>query len=266
VRTSDNDFLLLALGGTVAVHLVLITAIDILNVTVEIDPPEVAPHVELVEIELPKLPEPPPPPPPPKARVNEEVQQRTETKVVRTRTPVARTQQVTKVDTPKTETETETKPDSGGHTVQLDEGLLPTGKIPVAVGKRQGTGGTGSGAGAGSGNGSGDAPPAPPPPVSVATIKKLAMPKGDHGYIDAGRDYPAAARQSGIEGVIQVKLVVDATGKVRSAVLLNKLGYGLDELALQKAKLIEFEPARDTDDKPVTSVLVWKFNMVLPKK
>jgi TonB family protein len=260
---SSNDPLLLALGGTLAFHLVLITAIDILNVTLEVERPEPTPHVELVEIELP--PPKPPEPAPPKARVNEEQQQRTETKVVRTRTATTRPQQVTKVQT-ETKTETPRSDDSGGtKTLQMDEGLLPTGKIPVEKGSNSGGGGSGSGSGTGSGNGSGDAPP-PPLPVSVATIKKLAMPKGDHGYIDAGRDYPAAARQRGIEGVIQVKLVVDATGKVRTAVLLNKLGYGLDELALQKAKQIEFEPARDTDDKPVTSVLVWKFNMVLPKK
>ncbi len=62
-----------------------------------------------------------------------------------------------------------------------------------------------------------------------------------------------------------MRLVVDDTGKVRSAVLLNKLGHGLDELAMRKAKEIQFEPARDTDDKAVTSVVVWTFNMTLPK-
>jgi hypothetical protein len=52
---------------------------------------------------------------------------------------------------------------------------------------------------------------------------------------------------------------------VKSAVLLNKLGHGLDELALERAKKIQFDPARDTDDKPVSSVVVWTFNMTLPK-
>ena len=31
------------------------------------------------------------------------------------------------------------------------------------------------------------------------------------------------------------------------------------------AKEIEFEPAKDTDDHPVTSVVVWTFDMTLPK-
>jgi TonB family protein len=92
-----------------------------------------------------------------------------------------------------------------------------------------------------------------------------AVPKGDYGYFDAGKDYPPEAKRLGIEGVIRVRLVVDATGKVQSAVLLNKLGHGLDELALRRARQLQFEPARDASDRPVTSVLVWTFNMTLPK-
>ena len=101
--------------------------------------------------------------------------------------------------------------------------------------------------------------------MSVATIKTRAMPKGDFSYFDASKDYPPEAKQLGIEGVIRVRLVVDATGAVKSAVLINKLGHGLDELALERAKKIQFDPAKDTDDKPVSSVVVWTFNMTLPK-
>jgi TonB family protein len=101
--------------------------------------------------------------------------------------------------------------------------------------------------------------------MSVATIKKRALPRGDYGYIDAGKDYPTEAKQLGIEGPVRVRLVVDDRGKVTSAVLLNHLGHGLDELALRKAREIEFDPARDTDDHPVASVVVWTFNMTLPK-
>jgi len=102
-------------------------------------------------------------------------------------------------------------------------------------------------------------------PVSVATIKTRAMPKGDYGYFDAGKDYPSEARALGIEGAIRVRLIVDERGKVKSQMLLNRLGHGLDELALKRAAEIEFEPARDTDDRPVTSVVVWTFTMTLPK-
>ncbi len=91
------------------------------------------------------------------------------------------------------------------------------------------------------------------------------MPKGDYGYFDAGRDYPQEAKQLGIEGALRVRLVVDDHGHVTTAVLLNHLGHGLDELALDRARKIEFEPARDTDDHPVASVVVWTFQMTLPK-
>ena len=138
--------------------------------------------------------------------------------------------------------------------------------VGVAVGKpvtgRIGRGGSGGGTGAGTGPGNGDEIARP---VSVATIKTRAMPRGDYAFFDAGKDYPAEARALGIEGAIRVRLVVDEHGKVTSRVLLNKLGHGLDELALRRASEIEFEPAIDTDDHPVPSVVVWTFNMTLPK-
>ena len=91
------------------------------------------------------------------------------------------------------------------------------------------------------------------------------MPKGDYGYFKAGKDYPPEARQLGIEGKILVRLVVDETGKVRSTTLVSKLGHGLDELALTRARDLVFEPAIDTDNRPVSSVVVWTFDMTLPK-
>jgi TonB family protein len=100
--------------------------------------------------------------------------------------------------------------------------------------------------------------------VSVASIKEKAKPKGDYGFLDAGDDYPADARKLEIEAQIKVRLLVSAEGKVTKATLLNKLGHGLDELALARAKKIEFEPAIDTDDRPVASVVVWTFTFTLP--
>ena len=135
--------------------------------------------------------------------------------------------------------------------------------VGVAVGARTtghvGRGGHGGGTGAGTGTGS-----AAGAPMSVATIKQRALPRGDYSYQEA-KDYPEEAKQLGIEGKIRVKLVVDEHGAVTSAVLLNRLGHGLDELALRRANAIVFDPARDTDDHPVTSVVVWTFDMTLPK-
>jgi periplasmic protein TonB len=257
----DSPIVLIS-GGTAAIHTILIVFIDAMIVThpVEIKPPP--PRIEMFEVKV----EPPPVLKPAAAPV----QAKTEPPIKDAAKPPPQKAppQVVKQTAPPPETPTNTEPSGGDPVVQMPD-IAPVGKgSPVAVGRRPNTGhvgrgGSGGGTGSGAGSGSGEAPA--PPPVSVATIKKRALPKGDYGYIDAGKDYPQEARQLGIEGPIRVRLVVDANGKVAAAVLLNRLGHGLDELALARAKKIEFEPARDTDDKAVTSVVVWTFNMTLPK-
>ncbi len=121
---------------------------------------------------------------------------------------------------------------------------------------RAGTGG-GTGAGAGAGSADGNAKP-----MSVATIKTMPVAKRDYGYLG---EYPAEAKALGIEGQIRVRLIVNEHGTVTSRVLLNRLGHGLDELALKQAAELEFEPAKATDDQPVTAMIVWTFTMTLPK-
>ncbi len=253
----------LATAGTLAIHLLLAVAGDAIVV---LNPPrgiEIAPEVELIDVE--PVVKPPPPP------VAEDKQEEPEVEDTPKPTPqpvqklAKRSAPPPKSSEPPPPTET---PPSGGAPLATMEGLPPptaTG-VPVAVGKRTsehvGRGGTGTGTGAGSGAGSADEPPKP---VSIAVIKKNAMPKGDFGYIDAAKEYPPEAKALGIEGPIRVRLLVDETGKVKTAVLLNKLGHGLDELALAKAKQIEFEPARDTEDKAVSSTVIWTFRMTLPK-
>jgi TonB family protein len=81
--------------------------------------------------------------------------------------------------------------------------------------------------------------------------------------MNIGAEYPAEARALNIQGTIRVRLVVDEHGRVRSQALLNSLGHGLDELAMDHAAKLEFEPAHDSDDKPVSSIVIWKFNMTL---
>lgn len=257
----DSPFVL-ALCGTLAIHTILLVTGDAL-VVINPRPPNVPPpRIEMVDVQV-RRPTPPRPVPKQEVEENDKVETKTDpttTKTTRPTTRVASKQPV--VD--------ETKPastDSGGeHVVQMADLVATKDGVAVEEGtKKGGKGGEGGGRGRGSGSGAADPPPPPPPPVSIATIKTKAMPKGDFGYIDAGRDYPPEARRLGIEGVIKVKLVVDASGKVQSAVLMNRLGHGLDELALAKAKQIQFEPARDTNDRAVSSLVIWTFNMTLPK-
>jgi protein TonB len=253
----------LATAGTLAIHLLIAVAGDAIVVTHPYVPETGAPHIELVDVELP---EPPPPPPPevaktPPAPEPTPIVQKAVLKTTAPRTTPRAETPPPPTDTPPPPTNSEA---GGGPVVAMDLGADATGKVPVAIGHpptgRIGRGGTGGGTGAGSGSGTAEVAP-----MSVATIKTRAMPRGDYGYIDAGKEYPTEAKQLGIEGPVRVRLVVDDRGKVSSAVLLNHLGHGLDELALKKAKEIEFDPARDTDDHPVASVVVWTFNMTLPK-
>ncbi|HET6336180.1 MAG TPA: TonB family protein [Polyangiales bacterium] len=55
--------------------------------------------------------------------------------------------------------------------------------------------------------------------------------------------YPAQAREAGIAGKVRVELRVDAQGQVASARVLEGLGHGLDEAALEAARGARFEPA-----------------------
>jgi protein TonB len=55
--------------------------------------------------------------------------------------------------------------------------------------------------------------------------------------------YTTSARAAGIEGKVRVKLTVDETGRVVNVVVIEGLGYGLDETAVAAAKAAEFEPA-----------------------
>jgi periplasmic protein TonB len=252
----DSPFAL-AVAGTLAIHVLVVTAGDALVVTRPPRPLTPPPRVELVEVEVPPVVQPPPPPVPAPQAV-EEVKPAPRPRVARTVPPQTRS-----APPPPPETPTEVEP-GGDQVVQMEDIAPSATGVAVAVGKRStghiGRGGSGGGTGAGSGSGTGEIAR----PVSVATIKTPARAKDGFDYASI-KDYPAEARALGIEGPIRVRLVVDENGKVKSRVLLNKLGHGLDELALQRAAEIEFEPARDTDDKPVASVVVWTFSMQLPR-
>jgi protein TonB len=55
--------------------------------------------------------------------------------------------------------------------------------------------------------------------------------------------YADRAREAGVQGKVRVELTVDETGTVVETRVLEGLGYGLDEAALEAAKAARFEPA-----------------------
>ncbi|MDB4952831.1 MAG: TonB family protein [Myxococcales bacterium] len=254
---------MLAASGTLAIHLILAVCADAIVVTHPILPDPPARRIELVEIEPPKRIDPPPPPPAIKSEPSKQETAKPAVQQARVVRPSPTHAEPPPPQAAPPPPVSDTVPSGGAPVVAMDDIAPSATGVAVAKGPRTtghvGRGGTGAGAGSGIGSGSGLQP------VSVATIKTRALPKGDYGYFSAGKDYPAEAKALGIEGPIRVKLVVDDQGKVKSAILLNRLGHGLDELALDRAKTIVFEPARDTDDHVVTSVVIWTFNMTLPK-
>jgi protein TonB len=249
----------LALLGAVAIHLMIGVAGDALVVMYPLRPdPPPPPTVELVDVEVPAPVKPPPPPIEPK-------QPEREPDPVKPAVAPTRIATHAHSEPPPQESPPEQPSNNPGGAPVLSMPDVAPSATGVAVAKGPvnkgpiGLGGHGTGTGAGTGSGSD-----PPPPMSVATIKTRALPRSDYSY-EESKDYPAEAKQLSIGGKIKVKLIVDAQGNVKSATLLNRLGHGLDELALSRANQILFDPAKDTDDKPVASVVVWTFDMNPPK-
>lgn len=90
--------------------------------------------------------------------------------------------------------------------------------------------GTGSGSGDGTGAGEGRGVPVTPPRVVSAMQPK----------------YPSSARSAGIEGVVGVKMLVNASGKVTEAIVVRSSGNAaLDEAAVAAVYKWRFTPAKD---------------------
>ena len=102
-----------------------------------------------------------------------------------------------------------------------------------ATGASNGTGegsGSGTGTGAGAGAGEGRGVPVTPPRVVSAVQPK----------------YPSSARSAGVEGVVGVKMLVNASGKVEEAYVVRSSGNAaLDEAAVAAVYKWRFSPAKD---------------------
>lgn len=271
-------------AGTLGLHLIVATLADAYRVYHPYVEPEEPPHVEMVDVVPLPEPEPTPPPAPapeptptptpaPEPAPAPAPKVAAQPRPAPSPAPPREPDPVPPDPAPPSPPSPPTQPGGGDEPVVHMDDIAPTQNgVPVRpgasrgdrVGRGNGTGpGAGSGAGAGAGAGSGTDGAAPV--ASIARLKTPAKPRGDFAYFDAGKDYPPEARRLGIEGTIKVKLVVDATGQVASAALVTHLGYGLDELALQRARALTFTPAVDTDDRPTRSLVIWTFNMTLPK-
>lgn len=74
--------------------------------------------------------------------------------------------------------------------------------------------------------------------------------------------YPAEAKSRGVEGAVILEILIDETGKVRSAKVIQGVGSGLDEAALEAIRSFEFEPAQ-MENKSVAVKIRYAYRFVL---
>ncbi|MDQ1559954.1 MAG: periplasmic protein TonB [Pyrinomonadaceae bacterium] len=75
--------------------------------------------------------------------------------------------------------------------------------------------------------------------------------------------YPRGARDYGVRGVVKLRIILGADGRVRDEMeVLEGLPYGVTEEAIKAARRIEFEPARK-DGRPVSQyvIVIYHFNL-----
>jgi TonB family protein len=79
----------------------------------------------------------------------------------------------------------------------------------------------------------------------------------------AEAEYPAAAREAGVEGVVVLRLGIDAAGHVTEAEVVEAAGSGFDEAAREAALRFVFAPARRGEE-PVGARVLYRYEFRLP--
>ncbi|MBI4469318.1 MAG: TonB family protein [Acidobacteria bacterium] len=77
-------------------------------------------------------------------------------------------------------------------------------------------------------------------------------------------DWTEEARKNRIQGRVVLRVTFGRDGAVHNIEVLRGLGYGLDEKAIEAAKMIRFEPARDLNGRPIDyrSIVHVDFNLL----
>ena len=105
------------------------------------------------------------------------------------------------------------------------------------------------------------APDAGAPAPSAPGVPELTPPKLRR---DVQPRYPEAAQREGLAAVVVLEIDIDAQGRVESARVVEPAtpaGYGFDESALEAARLLQFEPARE-GAQTVAVTLHYRFRFV----
>jgi protein TonB len=113
-------------------------------------------------------------------------------------------------------------------------------------------------------------PPPPPPPTPTPVVKPVATPASDSvvkltSVLTQGRalrkvepPYPTIAKQTRVQGMVQVQIAISETGEVNDVVLLS--GHPLlRDAALRAAKQWLFKPT-ELNGRPVRAIGLITFN------
>ncbi|MBA3770617.1 MAG: energy transducer TonB [Blastocatellia bacterium] len=84
-------------------------------------------------------------------------------------------------------------------------------------------------------------------------LKILSKPKP--GYTDS-------ARTNGKQGTIVLAVLFSANGRIEATLVLKRLGYGLDEHAVNAARRIKFKP-KTVGGKPVQVVKMVEYSFAI---
>ena len=92
--------------------------------------------------------------------------------------------------------------------------------------------------------------------------------KGDPAYQKAKLlnrpmpNYSIEARRAGVQGMVELAVLISEKGEVSSVLLFSRLGYGLDEEAVKAARKLKFTPAsKDGHPVPYWSRVFVEFNI-----
>jgi hypothetical protein len=100
---------------------------------------------------------------------------------------------------------------------------------------------------------------APPPPKVKAKPKKRYLARGelDNIFLRPAPPYSDDAITSDTWSVAWMLLDISDKGKVTRVKFLKYPGHDLESIAVEQALKLKFEPAKDDDDKPVRSYIVF---------
>jgi TonB family protein len=87
------------------------------------------------------------------------------------------------------------------------------------------------------------------PPLPVSPPRLLT-------FVEA--DYPAEAAQAGLEGAVELEILIDGDGSVGDVRVVTPAGHGFDEAASTAARAFRFEPARRGDE-PVPARIRYRY-------